>query len=192
MIAFGSDFALTERASFDGFVVHRRGFARSRIKSLGDAVHRFRRTWNFVPNLEVLMKSARVLVASLVVAGVVVSSAGEARAASRQQTDAPTSAGSIAGKWNLRVGSPQGGVESVLTLTVDGAKVSGSIVGPLGELPVAGQFTEGKLIFSMDFPSQNGALKVQFAGALKPDGTLAGNIDFGGQASPWTAVRTKP
>jgi len=100
---------------------------------------------------------------------------------------------SIAGKWNMSVDVPQQGpMNSVLLLKQDGKKLTGTLTGPQGEVPVEGEYTDGKISFAMSFQGSNGSMSLGFSGALKDNGTLAGTLDFGqGQTLNWTAERAK-
>lgn len=99
----------------------------------------------------------------------------------------------IAGKWNMSVEVPQqGAMASVLLLKQDGKKLTGTLTGPQGEVPVEGEYADGKISFAMSFQGSNGSMSIGFSGALKENGTLAGTLDFGqGQPLNWTAERAK-
>ena len=98
---------------------------------------------------------------------------------------------SIVGKWNLSVETQQGAMASVLTMKLDGKKVTGTVSGQNGELPIEGEWTDNKLTFSLTFQGGGGSMQIGFAGAFKEDGTLAGTMDIGGQPSTWKAERIK-
>lgn len=98
---------------------------------------------------------------------------------------------SIAGKWTLTVETQQGSTPSAMEIKLDGKKVAGSISGPQGEIAIEGEFSDGKLTFSISFQTSNGPLAIVFSGAQKEDGTLAGTMDFGQGQAPWKAERPK-
>lgn len=110
-----------------------------------------------------------------------------AQAKPEEKKDAP----SIVGKWNVNVSTPNGDRASVLDLKLDGKKVTGTLASDMGETPVAGEFAEGKLTFSITIDAGGQQLALTFVGAPKPDGTMAGTIDFQGTPLTWTAVRAK-
>ena len=99
----------------------------------------------------------------------------------------------VVGKWNLSVETQQGSNTSVMDLKVDGKKVTGMLSSQMGEVPVTGEFADGKLTFSMSFQGSSGSMEIQFTGAFKDDGTLAGTMDIASQGMqlPWKAERVK-
>ena len=63
--------------------------------------------------------------------------------------------------------------------------------GPQGEIPMEGEFADGKLTMSISFQGNGGSMNITFNGALKDDGTLAGTFDFGQGEMKWSATRAK-
>jgi hypothetical protein len=98
---------------------------------------------------------------------------------------------SPAGKWDVSAQTQQGAMASTLDLKVDGKKVTGVMASQMGETPLTGEFADGKLRFSISFPSNNGNVEIVFNGAFKEDGSLAGTFDYGQGAMTWTATRAK-
>ena len=98
---------------------------------------------------------------------------------------------SVAGKWSMTISTDQGSRQATLDLKLEGKKVTGSITSDQGEAAVQGEYTEGKLVFSITMQAGGGDLQIGFAGALKEDGSLAGTLDFGQGALNWTATRIK-
>ena len=96
-----------------------------------------------------------------------------------------------AGKWNVSVQTQQGEMASTLDLKLDGKKVTGTMASQMGESPIAGEFAEGKLKFSISVQTNSGSLEVVFNGAFKDDGSLAGTLDYGQGPTNWTATRVK-
>jgi hypothetical protein len=110
-----------------------------------------------------------------------------------QKTEAPTTA-TFVGKWTVNVDSPQGAMQSALELKLDEKdtkKLRGTLNSQLGEAPVEGEFTDGKLVFWINMSTANGELSLTFSGEPQKDGSVAGTLDFGGGAIAWTAVRVK-
>ncbi len=103
----------------------------------------------------------------------------------------PSGKATIVGRWTLTVEVDQSGGPASLDLKLTDKKVSGIISGPNGELPVAGDYTDGKLTFAATIQSQQGNLTITFTGALKDDDTMTGTMDFGQGAVNWKAVRVK-
>jgi hypothetical protein len=113
----------------------------------------------------------------------------------KEQKPAPKAeekaAASIAGKWTMSLETPNGTMTPALDLKQDGKKVSGTLASPQGETPLAGEFAEGKLTFNVSFQGNNGQVDLAFVASLKPDGTLAGTMNFSQGEMPWTAARVK-
>jgi hypothetical protein len=101
---------------------------------------------------------------------------------------APTT---IAGKWNVTVDTGQGDMASVLEIKLDGKKVSGTLTGQQGELPIDGEFADNKLTFSIAFDTPNGSIGVTFTCTLK-DEVFTGTADAGQMGQfPVRAERVK-
>ena len=126
---------------------------------------------------------------------------GAVPAAAQQQTppppatqDKPADAkapSSIAGKWDMTAETPQGATPVTLVMKLDGKKVTGTLAGPQGEIPLEGEFADGKLTMTITIQGGGGEMSVTFNGTLKEDGTLAGTFDFGQGAMNWKATRAK-
>jgi hypothetical protein len=95
------------------------------------------------------------------------------------------------GKWNLVATINGNEMTNLLTVKLDGKKLTGTFAGQQGELPIEGEFENGKLWFSITVPSNGNSVQVSFSGAFKTDGTLAGSLDYGQGSIPWTAARVK-
>ena len=100
-------------------------------------------------------------------------------------------AASVAGKWNMSVQTQNGATEAGLEIKLEGKKVTGTVTGPQGSAPIAGEYADGKLKFELTYPTNNGDIQIMFSGALKADGTLAGTMAFQQNEAPWTATRAK-
>src|ERR1041385_2285488 len=109
-------------------------------------------------------------------------------AGARIQSPAASKEKSVSGTWTM---SAEG---YVLTLIVaqSGTKVSGTLEGPHGPMPVTGKFAKGRLTFSADGPDGvGGKLEISATGVLQRDGTLAGSLTSVTSGTlKWTAVRT--
>ena len=104
--------------------------------------------------------------------------------------DAPV----LPGRWSMAISTEQGSRQATMDLKVDAKdarKVTGTIASDMGEAPLAGEFADGKLSFSMTMQSSGGEMQLYFSGAFKDDGSLAGTLDFGQGALNWTATRIK-
>jgi len=96
---------------------------------------------------------------------------------------------SVDGKWNLTVQSPIGEEKSVLTLTLDGERLSGTISGAEGisDLKQA-KLADSVVSWNTDITSPM-PLKLEFCGTVEGD-AMAGQVKLGmfGNA-PFTGVR---
>jgi hypothetical protein len=106
------------------------------------------------------------------------------------KTDAKA-APTVAGKWSMNIEMNDGARQATLDVKLDGRKVGGTIASEMGETAIAGEYVDGKLVFSMTMQTSNGDLQIGFTGGLKEDGTMAGTLDFGQGAINWSAVRMK-
>lgn len=107
------------------------------------------------------------------------------------QTAKPSS--DISGKWTLVVMADQNPITSDLEIKLDGKKVTGTVNNAdRGTAPITGEFADGKLTFSLTMQGGGSPISVEFTGALKPDGTLAGTMNHGQPPDlNWTAERVK-
>jgi hypothetical protein len=99
-------------------------------------------------------------------------------------------AASIDGTWNMSIATQQG-MQATAVFKSDAKKVTGSVTNAQGETPLAGEFADGKLTFSISYATNNGPIPIAFSGALKDDGTLAGTMNYGQGDIAWTATRQK-
>ena len=86
---------------------------------------------------------------------------------------------SVAGKWTISVSMPDNSMTAGMTLAQDGAKVTGTFTSDhTGEAPIEGQFTNGTLTFAITVHAgSDAAMRIDFTGKMKDDGTLAGDVD---------------
>ena len=119
---------------------------------------------------------ARVVVAvvSLSIAGGISARAAAQTAPPAQEKTTPEKTPTVAGKWQIDTETPHGRLVLGLDLKVD-AKDSKKITGTLssdqmGDMPLAGDFTDGKLTFVIK--SDEGELS--FVAKFKDADTLAG------------------
>ena len=100
---------------------------------------------------------------------------------------------SVAGHWDVAVSMQEGTLPATMALAQDGKKVSGTFNSEhSGEVPVEGQFADGKLTFAVVVHSGSAQeMKIEFAGELKADGTLGGRASWPMGEMTWTASRAK-
>lgn len=143
-----------------------------------------------------MKQSAIAIVASVVLAG------GAALAAQQQAPPppaapkaeaAPAAAASPAGKWLMSLESPQGAMSVNLDVKVDAAsKVTGTLEGPNGPAPIAGEVKDGVLGFVISFDAGGQMIEIYFEGKIKEDGKMAGTMSLGDMGTfPFTAERAK-
>jgi hypothetical protein len=103
--------------------------------------------------------------------------------AAKPDAAAPT----VAGNWNISMDYGQGPTDIGAVFKLDGKKVTGALNSQMGEVPLAGEFADGKLTFSIDV---NG-MSLTFTSTLKDADTMTGTM--GGQMGdvPWVAKRIK-
>lgn len=97
---------------------------------------------------------------------------------------------SIAGKWTLSVDPGSGPLQLPMELKADGAKLTGTVIGPQGEpATLTGEYANGKVNFVVSTPDGQ---SFTFKGAAKDDGSLAGTVAGpDGSEIAWTATRVK-
>jgi len=111
-----------------------------------------------------------------------------------QKVEAPPTTATFVGKWTVNVDSSQGAMQSALELKLDekdAKKLRGTLNSQMGEAPVEGEFTDGKLVFWINMSTANGDFSLTFSGEPQKDGSVSGTLDFGQGAIAWTAVRVK-
>jgi len=104
----------------------------------------------------------------------------------------PKAAAAFNGKWNMETQSPNGAMQIPLEVKVDAAnKVTGTLTGPNGATPIAGEVKDGKLGFSINFDAGGQMVEIYFESTLADD-KLTGTMSLGDMGSfPFTAVRVK-
>jgi hypothetical protein len=118
--------------------------------------------------------------------------------AKKKDAMAALDATAVAGKWHMSVGAPGFTSRSVLEFTVDPKdkdkkKLIGMLTGTqVGDLSFKGEFSKGKLKFTIMIDVGNFPLEIDFQGKLQDDGTLEGTADIGPMGTiEWTAKRVE-
>jgi hypothetical protein len=95
---------------------------------------------------------------------------------------------SLTGGWTMKVtGGPHGDATMGLTLTQEGATVTGTFVSGHGpDLAVKGTFVDGELKLEAEADDHG---KILLSARLKDDGSLAGYISSPVGDMKWTAIR---
>ncbi|MGH9763358.1 MAG: hypothetical protein ACREDR_29070 [Blastocatellia bacterium] len=95
----------------------------------------------------------------------------------------------VSGQWDLAVTSPRGTTNPTLTLKADGDKLTGTLKGQRGEIPVTGTIngSDIKMTYSVKF--QDNDLAITLTGKVSGD-SMKGDADFGGFAQgDWSGKR---
>jgi hypothetical protein len=110
-----------------------------------------------------------------------------------RKPEPPKAAQSIAGKWTMTVNTNNGTTIATLDARLDGRKLTGTVSSQMGLAPIAGEYADGKLTFSLTMQGADGSsMDLSFVGAMKENGTLAGTLStVTGTTLDWTAERTK-
>ena len=136
-----------------------------------------------------------VVALGLAVGGSALVAQAQSGAQGQEQKPAPKAdekaAASVAGKWTMSLETQNGTMTPGLDLKQDGKKVTGTLASPQGEAPLSGEYADGKLKFNVSFQGNNGQMDLVFVASLKPDGTLAGTMNYGQGELSWTAARAK-
>ena len=104
---------------------------------------------------------------------------------------APADTKSIVGKWSVTALLQGDAHVSTVDLKLDGKKITGTMNGELGEIPVTGEFADGAVKFSISYQGQ---FDIVFQGKFKDDGTLEGTATLGQNTDmtmTWKAERAK-
>lgn len=100
-------------------------------------------------------------------------------------TTAPAGAG-VSGKWNIQIDLPGNPIPITATLKQDGTAVTGTFVGPQGEIPVTGTMTGTTLKLDLAAP---GGMNISMTGELGPDGLKGKTVAAGLGEMDWTGKR---
>ena len=133
-----------------------------------------------------MKKAALTLCAALVAVSSLAAQAPQAPPAPPAAAKTDT-AMTVAGNWNISMDYGQGPTDIAAVFKIDGKKVSGALTSQMGEVPLAGEFADGKLNFAIDV---NG-MSLTFTATLKDADNMTGNM--GGQMGdvPFVAKRVK-
>jgi hypothetical protein len=97
----------------------------------------------------------------------------------------------VSGIWNLRVESPQGTANPIITLKQDGEKISGVYEGRLGEARLEGKINGRSLRFTVSLKFQDQPILVKYTGTVEGD-AMQGSVEFGDAGSGrWSAKRRR-
>jgi hypothetical protein len=93
------------------------------------------------------------------------------------------------GTWDVTFTTPNGPMAVALTLKRDGEKLSGTIAGPQGEVPVQGTQKDKTVAVNFSVQTPNGPFAITMNGNQDGD-AISGTMDFGGQGqAEWNGKR---
>jgi hypothetical protein len=93
------------------------------------------------------------------------------------------------GTWDVNLTTPNGPMTVALTLKKEGEKLSGTIAGPQGEVPIQGTQKDKALSVNFTVQTPNGPFAIAMSGNQEGE-AIAGTIDFNGQGqAEWTGKR---
>ena len=106
-------------------------------------------------------------------------------------TSALAADASLAGRWLIRILSPQGTLTPSMVLTQDGTKLTGTYKGMRGEAPIAGTLNGNTFDLTVKIVGAESTLVVEYKGQVSGD-ALSGRVlmgpmgeaNFTGQRAP--------
>lgn len=120
------------------------------------------------------------------------SAAAPAPAAPAAAASATTATG-IAGKWDATLKTQMGDVPVTVEFVESAGKVTGTIVGPMGPVEIAGTFDGNALKLDFVAKTPQGDIPVTMSGELNGDSIVNGKAEFGGMGQgEWSAKRSRP
>jgi hypothetical protein len=96
----------------------------------------------------------------------------------------------VAGAWQMTFEGRNGTVTQTLTLTQDGAKLSGTVHSDRGDSPVTGTITGNAIDFTVKRTTPNGDFTIEYKGTVTGD-AMKGSFTMGENTRDWTATRQK-
>lgn len=136
------------------------------------------------------MKKTLVTIAAAVLCAVSLSAQQtppQAPPAAPPKADAVT----IAGNWNIQLDAGQGPMDIAATIKLDGKKLTGMLSSQMGDVPLEGEYAEGKVTFAISFDGGGGAMSITFVGTLKDNDNVTGTMSGPMGEIPWVGKRVK-
>jgi hypothetical protein len=129
------------------------------------------------------MRKKLVVFSAVLLAGMLSLASGSLYAQHNKNGAAPD----VTGTWNMTLSSHQ----IALELKQEGKKVTGTLMMPNGDLPVSGEFVDGKLSLATVTEGSSNTMQLKLNGKLQEDGTLAGEFESPRGRAEWSAERLK-
>jgi hypothetical protein len=104
---------------------------------------------------------------------------------------AAKTAPTVAGNWNMSLDAGQGPMDIAATMKLDGKKLTGMLSSQMGDVPLEGEFADGKATFYISFDGGGGAMSITFTGTMKDADHMTGTMSGPMGDVPWVAVRSK-
>jgi hypothetical protein len=101
---------------------------------------------------------------------------------------APSAQSDLNGTWSMIFNGPQGAIDSTANFKVDGDKLSGTLSGPAGEIPLTGSVKGKAFTFNVNVQTGNGDFSVTVSGEQDGD-SIKGTFDFGQGTGDWSGTR---
>jgi hypothetical protein len=95
---------------------------------------------------------------------------------------------SVAGGWTLIINGPQGAIDSDVTFTQDGDKVTGTMSGPQGESAVSGTMAGSTLTLAFNVVTPNGPIDIKMTAEVA-GADMKGTLDFGMGTADFTGKK---
>jgi len=94
----------------------------------------------------------------------------------------------VSGDWSLVINGPQGAIDSDVTFTQDGDKVTGTMSGPQGESAVTGTMAGSTLTLAFNVVTPNGPIDIKMTAEVTgPD--MKGTLDYGMGTADFTGKK---
>ena len=100
----------------------------------------------------------------------------------------PFAQNTVAGDWTLTINGPQGTIDSDVTFTQDGDKVTGTMSGPQGESSVSGTLAGSALTFAFNVVTPNGPIDIKVTAEVA-GADMKGTLDFGMGTADFTGKK---
>jgi hypothetical protein len=97
----------------------------------------------------------------------------------------------VTGSWEGEVVTDAGTGNPTFTFKQDGAKLTGTYTGMLGEHKFTGTVEGNRITFGFTGEAQGQTLKVEYSGAIESATLIKGKVDLGGFASGTFTLKKK-
>lgn len=104
---------------------------------------------------------------------------------------AETAAPTVAGNWNMSLDAGQGPMDIAVTMKLEGKKLTGMLSSQMGDVPLVGEFADGKATFSISFDGGGGAMELVFIGTMKDADNATGTMNGPMGEIPFVMKRVK-